>query len=24
VEFAQTSRGTRVRMSKRAAGPGFG
>jgi serine/threonine-protein kinase RsbW len=24
VEFAQTSRGTRVRMSKRAARPGFG
>jgi serine/threonine-protein kinase RsbW len=24
VEFAQTSRGTRVRMSKRAAGPAFG
>jgi serine/threonine-protein kinase RsbW len=24
VEFAQTARGTRLRMSKRAAGPGFG
>jgi serine/threonine-protein kinase RsbW len=24
VEFAQTSKGTRVRMSKRAAGPAFG
>jgi serine/threonine-protein kinase RsbW len=24
VEFVQTGRGTRVRMSKRAAGPGFG